>query len=104
MPKRSKMQIDLKKKHSELECFFEPKGVAVIGASHSPEKLGYQVVRNLVKGGSFSLPYLKGFSGKIFPVHPKANEILGLKCYPSVKKIPEAVDLAIICIPAKFVP
>lgn len=98
------MQIDLQKKHLELKCFFDPKGVAVIGASHSPEKLGYQVVRNLVKGGSFSLPYLKGFSGKIFPVHPKANEILGLKCYPSVKKIPERVDLAIICIPAKFVP
>lgn len=98
------MQIDLQKKHLELKCFFEPEGVAVIGASLSPEKLGYQVVRNLVNGGSFSLPYLKGFSGKIFPVNPQANEILGLKCYPSVTEIPERVDLAIICIPAKFVP
>lgn len=98
------MQIDLEKKHLELKCFFEPDGVAVIGASPHPEKLGYQVVRNLVSGGSFSLPHLKGFSGKIFPVNPRANEILGLKCYPSVAKIPERVDLAIICTPAKLVP
>jgi len=98
------MQIDLEKKYSELRCFFEPKGVAVIGASRNPEKLGYQVVKNLLDGGSFSLPHLKGFSGKIFPVNPKADEILGLKCYPYVTEIPERVDLAIICIPAKLVP
>ena len=98
------MQIDLDKKHLELKWFFEPEGVAIIGASLSPEKLGYQIVRNLVNGGSFSLPHLKGFAGKIFPINPQANEILGLKCYSSVTKIPERVDLAIICIPAKFVP
>ncbi|MCD6083711.1 CoA-binding protein [Candidatus Aerophobetes bacterium] len=98
------MQIDLEKKYSELKCFFEPEGVAVIGASRRTEKLGYQVLKNLIDGGSFTLPHLKGFSGKIFPVNPKADEILGLRCYHSVKDIPERVDLAIICIPAKLVP
>jgi acetyl coenzyme A synthetase (ADP forming)-like protein len=98
------MKIDLKKKHSELKCFFQPEGVAVIGASHNPKKLGFQVVKNLIEGGAFSLPHLKGFPGKIFPVHPKEKKILDLKCYCSVKEIPERVDLAIICIPAKFVP
>jgi len=97
------MQIDLEEKHSELKCFFEPEGVAVIGASRNPEKIGYQVVKNLLDGGIFSLPYLKGFSGKIFPVNPKADEILGLKCYPRITEISERVNLAIVCIPAKFV-
>ena len=98
------MQINLEEKHRELKCFFEPGGVAVIGASRSPEKLGYQVLKNLLKGGMFSLPHLKGFSGKIFPVNPKANEILGLRCYPRVTEIPDKVDLVIICVPARFVP
>ncbi len=98
------MQIDLEKKHLELKCFFEQDGVAVIGASPHPEKLGYQVVRNLVEGGSFSLPHLKGFAGNIFPINPQAKEILGLKCYPSIKEVPKSVDLVIICIPSKFVP
>ena len=65
------MQIDLEKTHSELKCFFEPKGVAVIGASSHPEKIGYQVLKNLREGGVFSLPHLKGFAGKVFPVNPK---------------------------------
>jgi len=98
------MQIDLEKKYSELKCFFEPEGVAVIGASRNTEKLGYQVVKNLIDGGSFSLPHLRGFSGRIFPVNPRTDKILGLRCYPRVTDIPERVDLAIICIPAKFVP
>jgi len=98
------MQKKKKKKHSELKCFFEPNGVAVIGASRNPEKLGYQVVKNFIVGGSFSLPHLKGFSGRVFPINPKADEILGLRCYPSVKEVPEEVDLAIICVPAKLVP
>ena len=53
--KKSRMQIDLEKTHSELRCFFEPKGVAVIGASSHPEKIGHQVLKNLREGGVFSL-------------------------------------------------
>lgn len=98
------MQINLEEKYRELKCFFEPEGIAVIGASHNPKKIGYQVVKNLLKGGVVSLPHLKGYPGKVFPVNPNVSKILNLKCYPRVTEIPENVELAIICIPAKFVP
>ena len=98
------MTIQLTKIHSELKSFFEPKSIAVIGASRHPEKVGYGVIKNLLSGGMFSLPHLKGFRGKIFAVNPKAKEILGLKSYPKIIDIPAAIDLAIICIPAKLVP
>ncbi len=101
---RRKVQINLEEKHRELKCFFKPEGVAVIGASRNPEKLGYQVVKNLLEGGVVPLPHLKGYPGKVFPVNPKGGEILNLKCYPRVTEIPEKVDLAIICVPAKLVP
>ena len=80
-----------------LTEFFNPRSVAVIGASTNPEKLGYAVLDNLVSGG-----YIQ--EGAVFPVNPKAEEILGLKAYPSVQEIPEAVDLAVIVIPYPFVP
>ncbi len=78
-----------------LEAFFRPSSVAVIGASRDPDKLGYAVLANLVEGG---------FAGALYPVNPKADEILGLKAYPSVLDIPAAVDLAVIVIPYPFVP
>jgi len=77
-----------------LEAFFAPKSVAVIGASRNPQKLGYGVLFNIIESG---------FKGKIYPINPKADEILGLKCYPSVLEVPGDVDLAVIVIPAKFV-
>ena len=98
------MLVNLEEKYKELKCFSDPKEIAVIGASHSSKKLGYQVVKNLIDGGVFSFPHLRGFSGKIYPVNPKIDEILGLKCYHKVTDIPHKIDLAIICIPAKLVP
>jgi acetyl coenzyme A synthetase (ADP forming)-like protein len=77
-----------------LGYFFRPRGVAIIGASRDPHKLGYGVVRNLVE---------YGFQGNIYPVNPVANEILGNKCYASIAEIPDPVDLAIVVVPAKFV-
>jgi acetyltransferase len=56
-----------------LESFFEPKSVAVIGASREQGKLGHEILNNIIKAG---------FAGKIYPINPKADEILGLKCYP----------------------
>ncbi len=97
------MQIDLEEKHSQVQCFFEPQGIAVIGASQHSEKIGYQVIKNLQEGGTFPLPHLKGFSGRIFPVNPKADQVLGLRCYSKITEIPERVDLAIICVPARLV-
>ncbi|HHS97348.1 MAG TPA: CoA-binding protein [Chloroflexi bacterium] len=78
-----------------LEAFFRPSSVAVIGASRDPEKLGYAVLANLKEGG---------FKGALYPINPKADEILGLKAYPSILDVPGPVDLAVIVIPYPFVP
>jgi acetyltransferase len=78
-----------------LETFFDPKSVAVVGASRDPEKLGYAVLANLQAGG---------FPGQLYPVNPKADEILGLKAFSSVLDIPDPVDLAVVVIPYHFVP
>jgi len=80
-----------------LEAFFDPKSVAVIGASTSPGKLGYAVLENLVEGGYIDV-------GKVYPINPKADEILGQKAYPSVGAVPENIDLAVIVIPYNYVP
>jgi len=78
-----------------LEMFTEPRGVAVIGASPTPGKLGYAVLQNVK---------LYGYKGFIYPINPKAGEILGLPAYPSVLDIPGPVDLAIVLVPAQAVP
>jgi acetyltransferase len=80
--------------NSALDAILKPKSVAVVGASATPGKIGYTVVKNLLKDG---------YSGKIYPVNPSATEILGLKVYPSVSAIPEPVEAAVITVPAKFV-
>lgn len=77
-----------------FEQFFSPKSVAVIGASREPEKLGSQILSNILSGQ---------YPGKVYPVNPKATEISGLKCYPDVSSIPDIPDLAIVVIPAKIV-
>ncbi len=71
------------------------KSIAIIGASRKKLAVGHAILKNLID---------MGFPGKIYPVNPKADEILGLKCYSSVKDIPENVDMAVICIPAAAVP
>jgi acetyltransferase len=78
-----------------LDAFFRPQSVAVIGASRDPEKLGYAVLANLKEGG---------YQGHLYPVNPKADEILGLTAYSSVLEVPGPVDLAVIVIPYRFVP
>ncbi|MGH6921542.1 MAG: acetate--CoA ligase family protein, partial [Geminicoccaceae bacterium] len=76
-----------------MNRIFHPRAVAVIGASAEDGKIGNSVMRNLINGG---------YPGDIFPVHPKADEILGKKVYKSVLDIPGEVDLAVFAIPAKF--
>lgn len=80
-----------------LEFFFNPKSVAVIGASTDPEKLGYAVLENLVEGG-----YAEG--GQVYPINPHAEAILDHKAYPSVKDVEGEIDLAVIVIPYPYVP
>jgi len=78
-----------------LDMLFTPQSIAVIGAARKPGKLGHGVLRNILQCG---------YGGKVYPINPKADEILGLKCYPSVLDVPDPIDLVIIVIPNKFVP
>jgi len=77
-----------------LEVFSCPRAVAVIGASRDQEKLGYGVLSNIIQCG---------YPGRVYPINPKADEILGLKCYPRVLDVADPIDLAIIVIPNKYV-
>ncbi len=78
-----------------LDKILKPKSVAVVGASTDPFKWGYMLL-NAIKQS--------GFEGPIYPINPKAEEIQGLKCYASVKDIGAPVDMALVVVPAKFVP
>jgi acetyltransferase len=78
-----------------LDKFFNPCAVAVVGASREAGKVGHSLMQNLVE---------HGFTGPIYPVNPKADEIMGKKCYPDISSLPARVDLAVIAIPAKLVP
>lgn len=77
-----------------LRNFFCPGSVVVIGASREEEKVGHIILDNIISSG---------YKGKLFPVNLKADEIHGIKCYPSVLNVPGDIDLAIIVIPAQFV-
>jgi acetyl coenzyme A synthetase (ADP forming)-like protein len=78
-----------------LDNLFRPNSVAVIGASREAGKVGHEVLKNLLENK---------FPGKIFPVNPKADEILGLKVYENILQIPEPAGLAVIVVPAQFTP
>lgn len=78
-----------------LESLFHPGAVAIVGASADARKVGYAVLHNLLR---FKFP------GSIYPVNPAGGEILGLKAYPKLADIEGSVDLAVIVIPARFVP
>lgn len=76
---------------SQLTPFFNPSGVAVIGASADPRKLSHGVLRNCLS---------HGFTGAVYPVNPRAQEILGLPCYPDIEAVPDPVELAVLMVPA----
>ncbi|MEW6329069.1 MAG: CoA-binding protein [Candidatus Micrarchaeota archaeon] len=78
-----------------LDSIFDPKSIAVIGASREPNKIGNVITKNFIDGG---------YAGKVYPINPKADEVLGMKCYPSVRDVPGKIDSAVIAIPAPFVP
>jgi acetate---CoA ligase (ADP-forming) len=80
--------------HDALNGLLRPKSIAVVGASATPGKIGHTVVQNIIQSG---------YEGKIYPINPSTDEILGLKCYPTVSAVPEAVDSAVVTVPAKFV-
>lgn len=78
----------------DLSAVFKPKGIAVVGASSKPGKVGYQILKNIIDCG---------YEGNIYPVNPKDEEVLGKKAYKTVEEIPGEVDTAIISIPAPLV-
>ena len=77
-----------------LEKLFNPASIAIVGASEEEGKVGNVITKNILT---------LGYQGKIFLVNPKHETIFGQKCYKSLSEITEAIDLAVIAIPAKFV-
>jgi acetyl coenzyme A synthetase (ADP forming)-like protein len=78
----------------QMNRIMKPQAVAVIGASAESGKIGNSVMKNLINGG---------YQGEIYPIHPKAEEIMGKKVYKSVKDVPGDIDIAVFAIPANFV-
>jgi acetyltransferase len=78
-----------------LDSIFAPKVVAVIGATENAGSVGRTVFQNLGRGG---------FDGVVYPVNPKRSSVLCVKAFPNIGAVPEKVDLAVICTPAKTVP
>jgi acetyl coenzyme A synthetase (ADP forming)-like protein len=79
---------------SAMNRIMKPDAVAVIGASPEDGKIGNSVMKNLINGG---------YQGKIYPIHPRAGEIMGLRAYKSVSDVPGDIDVAVFAIPAKYV-
>ena len=95
-PKRPERAHDvLHARRHPLDSIFAPKSIAVIGATENPNSVGRTVFQNLGRGG---------FDGVVYPVNPKRSSVLCVKAYPTIGSIPEKVDLAVICTPAKTVP
>jgi acetate---CoA ligase (ADP-forming) len=78
----------------DIKYLFEPRGIAIIGASRDQGKIGHKFVRNIS---------LSGYKGKIYPVNPEGGEILGFKVYQNIEEIDDIVDMACIIVPAKYV-
>ena len=78
---------------NSLKSFFYPKSICVAGASTKEKSIGYELLKTIK---------VYGYTGKVFPVNPKAAEILGYKCYRSIEEISDAIDLAIVVVPKQF--
>lgn len=76
---------------ASIHPFLRPKTVAVVGASRDPNRLGHIVLRHILEGG---------FQGTVYPVNPTATAVSSIRAYPTVKAIPETIDLAILVVPA----
>ena len=79
---------------SNIKYLFEPRSIAIIGASHHKDKIGYKILENIISSG---------YKGKIYPVNPQGGKILGVTSYKTVEDIKDEIDVVSIVIPAKFV-
>lgn len=78
-----------------LDNFFSPKSIAIVGASSKPGKIGNELVRNISRYKT---------DGRIYPINPKSEHILGLKCYPSITQVEDNIDLAIFVAQSSILP
>src|SRR5256712_10766955 len=90
MGRVSRMQLQ-----GNLDALFSPKSIAVIGASNRQSSVGRAAFTNIL---------LNEYTGTVYPVNPKEHSISGVRAYPSVFDLPEAVDLAVVIVPAPVVP
>src|SRR5215475_9831249 len=81
------------RKVRDIQPLVAPRSIAVIGASTNPNKSGGVLFSNLATGK---------FKGKLYPINPNAQEIMGLKAYPNVKDVPDKVDLVYIVLPSQY--
>jgi len=86
-------------KTDALELFFSARSVAVVGASSHRQKVGYQILNNLVKVSQKASPSSVAGKRKLYAVNPANSSILGVKCYPALTAIPDPIDLVIIVTP-----
>ncbi len=78
----------------DIRYLFEPRAVAVIGASHNPDKIGSKLLQNIIRGG---------YAGQIYAINPKGGEILGRQAYTSVEEVPGELDVVCTCVPQEHV-
>jgi acetyltransferase len=93
--KEKKLGIRHRYQNEQLEAFFRPQNVALIGATENVGSVGRTVLQNLIASP---------FGGAVFPVNPKRPSVLGIKAYKSIAEVPEKVDLAIVVTPAPSIP
>ena len=79
----------------ELEIFFKPKSIAVVGASKDSTKIGHAALKNIL---------ISNYECKLYPINLKEKEILGIKCYQKLADVPGKIDLVLVSVPAKIVP
>ena len=91
----NRLRVEDMEAKEALDKILMPKSIAVVGASTDPFKWGNMLLAAIQKSG---------FEGEIYPVNPRAEEILGLKCYPNVRDVPGEIDSALVVVPARFVP
>ncbi|MFH1227733.1 MAG: acetate--CoA ligase family protein [Planctomycetota bacterium] len=84
----------MKSSNADIKYLFEPRSIAIIGASQQEGKIGYKIVENIIASG---------YKGKVYPVNPKGGRILGIESYKSIEDIKGDVDVATIVIPAELV-
>ena len=76
-----------------LQNFFYPKTFCIVGASSKEKSIGYELLKSVKN---------YGYTGNVFPVNPKAKEILGYRCYSSIEEITDTIDLAMVVVPKAF--